>query len=489
VRSHPHLYEISTWAWLERLSRTTGRRVSLGTVAGTEWDRLRSLGFDLVYLMGVWRRSAISREIARSEPALFEAYDGAMPDWTPEDIVGSPYSISEYVPDPHLGTWRDLDAARQALNSRGMGLVLDFVPNHTAFDHPWIASHPHRYVTAPLEQFRAAPREFRAIDSTGDNGPLYIACGRDPHFPPWTDVAQLNYFEEDTREAMIAQLGAIAEHCDGVRCDMAMLVLDDVFARTWGSIVGRSEPPGEFWSQVKRALPDVMLIAEAYWDLEPQIQRLGVSFTYDKQFYDALKIGDGAATRTRLGGNPEIVNRGVRFLENHDEARSYRVFGPRRVEAAAVMLATAPGMRMYFDGQLEGRIRYSPVQLGRWPDESEQPELASFYRRLLRCVDHPVFHDGTFSVLDVNEDGHTPSRLVAGWWALEPEFRLAVANVGNEDARGRVRLPERLPGHGSPVVFTDQLRPERHDQARADVARDGLWVDVAAGRAHIFRVT
>ena len=61
----------------------------------------------------------------------------------------------------------------------------------------------------------------------------FIACGRDPFFPPWRDVAQLNYFNPATREAMIGVLTTIAQHCDGVRCDMAMLVLNDVFAQTW----------------------------------------------------------------------------------------------------------------------------------------------------------------------------------------------------------------------------------------------------------------
>lgn len=490
MRAHPHLYEISTWPWLERLSAAAGRRVTLGSVPASEWDRLRALGFDLIYLMGVWRRSAISREIARSEPGLLDRYDRALPEWRPEDVAGSPFSIRDYAPDPRLGTWRDLALARAALNTRGMQLILDFVPNHTAFDHPWIASDPHRYVTASLQQFRAAPHAFRAVDSTADDGPVYIAYGRDPHFPPWTDVAQLNYFEPSTRRAMVSQLAAIADRCDGVRCDMAMLVLDDVFAGTWGTVVGRNEPPGEFWSLVRGELPDLLLIAEAYWDLEPQLQRLGVSFTYDKRFYDALKAGDGGGVRARLLGDRESVSRGVRFLENHDEARSLAAFGADRIEGAVVLLATAPGIRMYFDGQLDGSIRDSPVQLGRWAEESEQPELTSFYERVLNCANHPVFHDGLWSALEVRAGGHESSAgLVAYWWELADEFRLVLANIGHAEAQGFVQLPARLPAGRRPLVFTDQLQDGREETDRTEIARSGLRVRVDGGRAHIYHVS
>ena len=65
-----------------------------------------------------------------------------------------------------------------------------------------------------------------------------IANGRDPYFPAWPDVAQLNAFSPSLRTAVIDTLQQIAEQCDGVRCDMAMLVMNDTFARTWGARAG-----------------------------------------------------------------------------------------------------------------------------------------------------------------------------------------------------------------------------------------------------------
>ena len=146
MRRHPHLLEISAWPWLERLSRVAAREIRLDSVPAAEWDRIGRQGFDAVFLMGVWRRSALGREIALTEPGLVEEYTRALPDWTVADVPGSPYCIQAYEPDERMGGWHGLDAARRELRVRGVSLILDFVPNHTAFDHAWIQEHPERYV-------------------------------------------------------------------------------------------------------------------------------------------------------------------------------------------------------------------------------------------------------------------------------------------------------------------------------------------------------
>lgn len=490
-RPHPHLFEISTLPWLERLSAAAGRVVTLGSVPDAEWDRLRVLGFDLVYLMGVWRRSAIGRQIARSERRLFEGYDRALPGWTLRDVAGSPYCIAEYSPDPRVGTWEEIERTREKLHARGMGLVLDFVPNHTGFDHPWIASHPHRYVTGSLDRFRAAPADFRLVEPP-DGEPRFIACGRDPYFPAWTDVAQLNYFEPDTRAAMIAELGAIAQRCDGVRCDMAMLMLNDVFARTWASFApadAQAAVPGEFWSAVRAALPGFLLIAEAYWDLEWRLQELGFSFTYDKRLYDRLAHESSGSVRDHLRAAMAYQNRSARFLENHDEPRSFATFGPERIEAAATICGASPGLRFYYDGQFEGRTRFAPVQLARWADEPEAPGLRGFYDRLLAATSHRVLHDGDWSLVDVAEAGDaTNARLVAFRWRLGDELHVIVSNPGDRPAQGHVLVGADLPGTAPKLVFEDQIHDGRYEWDREALAERGLYVSLEAGRAHVFHV-
>ena len=208
--------EINTWVWLNELAWTCGGAVTLASVPEQEWDRVAALGFDMVWLMGVWERSPAGVRIARDHPDLQREFSAALPDFTPADVVGSPYAVHRYVVDEHLGGPEGLQRARADLGRRGIRLMLDFVPNHVATDHPWTTEHPEYFVH--------------------EDG--FIAHGRDPYFPPWTDTAQLNFFRTDTRQALIAELRNIARQCDGVRCDMAMLVLNDVFSKTWGERAG-----------------------------------------------------------------------------------------------------------------------------------------------------------------------------------------------------------------------------------------------------------
>src|SRR5262249_36304148 len=99
VRQHPHLLEISAWPWLTRLSEVYQRTVTRGEVPAEEWDRIAARGFDLVYLMGVWRRSDVGRQMARTDLGLLAEYDHTLPGWTMADVVGSPYCIKAYEPD------------------------------------------------------------------------------------------------------------------------------------------------------------------------------------------------------------------------------------------------------------------------------------------------------------------------------------------------------------------------------------------------------
>ena len=122
-------------------------------------------------------------------------------------------------------------------------------------------------------------------------GGAVLANGRDPYFPAWPDVVQLNAFAEELRGAATDVLTGIAEQCDGVRCDMAMLMMNDVFARTWGGRVGPA-PQTDYWPEVigrvRESHPGFLFLAEAYWDLEWDLQQQGFDYCYDKRLYDRL---------------------------------------------------------------------------------------------------------------------------------------------------------------------------------------------------------
>ena len=162
--SQPYLYEINTWPWLEAISRTEGRAIDLGTVPDRYWDEIADLGFDGVWLMGVWQRSPAGIAIALTNDDLRVSFDAALPDWQPYDVVGSPYCVRGYAVDDHFGGRSALASAREALAARGMGLILDFVPNHVAPDHPWTSSKPELFVAGTADELRTDPKSFVEID-------------------------------------------------------------------------------------------------------------------------------------------------------------------------------------------------------------------------------------------------------------------------------------------------------------------------------------
>ena len=134
----PTVYEINTAVWLERLGRGRGRPLALDEVPATEWDALAALPVDAVWLMGVWERSPAGLRIALENPELDAGNRAALPDLRDEDVIGSPYCVRDYVVDARFGGPAALAAARAAARRpRVSALILDYVPNHVAPDHPW----------------------------------------------------------------------------------------------------------------------------------------------------------------------------------------------------------------------------------------------------------------------------------------------------------------------------------------------------------------
>src|SRR5215469_87839 len=488
-RSHPHLYEINTFAWLEELSAKYSRRINLRNVPPSEWDEIASLGFDFVWPMGVWERSPLGRAFFQTDPSSFPGFDQALPGWKLSQIVGSPYSVRQYQPDPRIGSWADLDYAREQLRTRRIGLILDFVANHTARDHPWVSSHPEYFIRGSQEDFRKDPSAFFLQETSAE--PILFAHGRDPYFPPWRDVLQLDYFEPAARAALIGELREISNHCDGVRCDMAMLVLNDIFAHTWNALLGGRKPPAcEFWTEAIAALPrEFVWLAEVYWNCEAPIQSLGFQFTYDKGLYDALRDGHIDDIHSRLAVAPAAQSHAARFLENHDEARAAATFGADKLEAFATLIATLPGMRFYHHGQLDGRKIHLPMPLAVATREKPDAVTRTFYEHILKLSNEPVFHSGEWKLLEVSSAGDDTFRnLVAYEWHSHSTRKMVVVNLNGATSQGRVRIPEGI-SSALQYAFLDQLHDQTYPRAGAEIAASGLYVRLDAFRAHLFSVT
>jgi len=478
----PTIYEINTAVWLERLGREHSRPLALDELPGAAWDALADLPVDAVWLMGVWRRSPAGLAIALADPTLVAANRAALPDLRDADVIGSPYCVRDYVVDDRFGGPDALAAARAALAARGLGLILDYVPNHVAPDHPWAMSRPDCLLTGNEDELAQHPEAFMRA------GAGVVAKGRDPYFAPWPDVVQLNAFSPSLREAVAETLAAIGRQCDGLRCDMAMLMTNEIFARTWGGRAGPA-PEAEYWpaliSRARETTPDLLFIAEAYWDTEWMLQRQGFDLCYDKRLYDRLAHDSAESVRGHLHAADDYQERLLRFIENHDEPRAAATFGPSRARAAAVVMSTLQGARLYHDGQLEGRRTRIPVFLGRGPDEAPDAELRAFYARLLRAVADSGLRDGRWLACECTgwPDNASFERLVAWCWSTDGARHLVVVNLSDEAAQARVRLPwGDLAGRG--FTLADLLDGARFERDGDALARDGLYVALNGWQAH-----
>lgn len=440
---HPLLYELNTRCWLQRLSTQQGKTISLANVPEKEITRWRKLGFTHIWAMGAWTIGKRCREMALRSNSLKERFSKILSDWNERDVTGSPYSIEKYEVSAALGGKEGLKKFRRQLNAHGLKLILDFVPNHVGLDHRWVTEQPEFLMQSPRE----APGTFS--QQTKD-GLRWLAHGRDPNFPPWSDTAQVNYRRPEARAAITEILQDIAGQCDGARCDMAMLVLNDVFTRTWAHIPDSTPmPSNEFWQDaiaaVRREHPDFLFLAEAYWGLKPRLQELGFDYTYCKTIYDRLLERDYAGLQKELLANaPEYVNKSAHFLENHDERRIASIFSLPEHCAAALVTLGLPGMRIIYEGQLSGARIQVPVQLARWPDEPVDAEISAMYQKLLTTLKNSAVGQGDWHML--TPDARTVIAIV--WQKDEHAFDLIVVNLTAQPAHCHLRLmPKQLAAH------------------------------------------
>jgi hypothetical protein len=482
---NPRIYEINTWVWLSELSAKTGTHIHLASVPPAQWDAIASLGFDAIWLMGVWERSPAGIAIANQNPNLLQDFRRALPDFRTEDNVGSPYCVRQYAVDQHLGGPQGLAVARKELAKRGMKLIVDFVPNHVAPDHPWVTQHPEYFIHETLDHARTSPASCVNVGGT------IFACGRDPYFPAWPDVLQLNAFHPGLRQGVIETLSDIARQSDGVRCDMSMLLIIAIFERTWGGRAG-PKPATEYWEDVipavKKTHPDFLFIAEAYWDLEWELQQLGFDFCYDKRLYDRLEHDTPESVRLHLCADLTYQQKLLRFIENHDEPRAASVFSSEKEKAAAVTTSTLLGARLFHEGQLEGRKVHLPVFLGRRPAERANNDLRNFYIKLLAAINDPVFREGQWNLCERGgwQDNQSYQNIVAWAWIKGQDRYLIVVNLSDRAAQARVKIGwEDL--RGTTWRLTDPISSADYERSGEEMFSSGLYVDLAPWACHFFR--
>ena len=278
--------------------------------------------------------------------------------------LGSYYSISNYTAvNPEFGTMDDLKAMVNAAHELGMEVILDWVANHTAWDHPWITEHP----------------EWYTHDSTG----AVISP-----VPDWSDVADLNYDEPALRQAMINAMQFWVEEAniDGFRCDVAMMV------------------PLDFWKSVRDsldAIKPVFMLAEAEG---PDFFENGFDMDYAWEMHHVMnQVAQGKEDASHLKAYFEKANSlnkptnlRMAFTTNHDEnswnGTQQERMGPLG-ETMFVLACTAPGtMPLVYSGQESGethRLRFFAKDTISFADTTRY----GFYNRSLALKNHPALHN------------------------------------------------------------------------------------------------
>ncbi|EME27564.1 hypothetical protein Gasu2_39900 [Galdieria sulphuraria] len=448
------LYEISSRAWLYELKEKYGTRInSLADVPLSEFYELKAGGVDMVWMQGIWKIGNYGVQLDRKDPKSRENFLEKLPDCTDADIIGSPYAVVEYSVNDELGGDRGLKALREKLKAADLKLMLDFVPNHMAVDCVWSNDLSKR------EFFILAPLEERANPSPDLYLPDGRAYGRDPYSGAWKDSAQLNYWNQSLRQAMMDNLMKVASMCDGIRVDMAMLILNDVIEKTWGDILRRnhySRPEKEFWQEAIQKLrstyPNTILMAEVYWNLDQQLQDLGFDATYDKTLYDIIYSNNLDSIRSYLSSKSEqFLAHSAHFVENHDEPRAAKYFGSRAIANSAASISfTLPGIRFQFHGEWQGKKNQLDIHLRRAAWEPEDPETLAFYYKLNQILSHDIFHQGNWSFINIEKEQQPEAwRLMAWKWRWidtsdnnKVVYRLVVINHSDGNGVGCIPFDE-----------------------------------------------
>jgi hypothetical protein len=218
------------------------------------------------------------------------------------------------------------------------------------------------------------------------------------------------------------------------------------------------------------------------------LQQRGFTFTYEKEFGDALVEHDVARLRSLLRPERLDLNGCLRFLENHDEPRAATRFSTEQHTLAALALLTLPGAVLLHDGQLEGRQYRTPVHLRRQRAEAPQSHLQTIYERLLAL---PKVAARVFVPLQPRsawENNETFRDMLAWAWWNTGQLWLVVMNYAATSAQCWLDLTD-VPLPASALRLHDHFQGVTYARWREELYRQGLYIDLPAFGSHVFEVT
>jgi hypothetical protein len=433
--------------WLREEAQEAARPVDLGTLLPSRSGLLLEEGFGWLWLGGIWDPGETGRWIARRSALLIERLREDLSDLETSDIDGPALPPRAHRVRDDLGGDQGLDMLRKDLLARGIRLLVDFVPDCIAPDHPWVKEHP----------------EFILRPATGP-------CPEESATPslPAVPAAALALRHPGAREAVMAELDRVARRVDGIH------------------IAGRPTPDlGEFLSGALERLraehPRLLVVGEG------SIPRVDVET--DGSFRDRVLAMDSGAVA-------EAVKEGARrprarFLEDPGGPRAAERLPRLRHEAAAVLAYLSASLAVFMDGEIEGRKRPWNPYLTRRVPELPDGEIRSFYGRLLDVLARPAARSPC-RVLPLSrawEENETWRQVIvfARGEAGMPLILVAV-NFGPADAQCYASV-EGLLGESGGWLLQDLFSTQVYTRDRGDLAQRGLYLALAPWDYNVFEVT
>ena len=477
MRTNPHVLEVNAKLWFNKIKRDIGRQITLSDIPESYIVKMKAAGFDALWLMGIWQESPTSRQIARTDGPINNYLKKIVPDYNTEDIFGSPYSICSYKVDDYFGTKEDLLKFKAKLNENGIALILDFVGNHFSVDHPLTWQQPELFINS-----KENPGD-KELFYQNRNG-VWLAHGKDPYYAPWTDSVQLNLFNPKTRQMLEETLMQVCPLCDGLRCDMVMLMLNKIHKEIWGKYLKFDTPYEEFWpgviEKVKEKYPSFTFIAEVYWGLESEVQALGFDFTYDKILYDRLLFSNASQIAAHLGAEHLYQKRTIRFIANHDEEAPLTAFGSTEKSFAAAAVAyTLSGARLFTSSQIYGDKHRLPIQY----QPQTMPidiEVKTFYMKFLDTINHPCFHGGQWALKAAKpcDDTNMSYQNILTWtWTQNTTCKVVVINYSAQNSKFKICI-DKLPKTDN-ILLKDEFLDNFISASYEDLKNKGLEIELA----------
>ena len=405
----------NVYVWMHQLSEKYKREIKrLDQIPDDELDILARWNFNALWLIGIWERSSASKKIKH--------FTGNI------SAVSSAYSLYDYVIADELGGEQAFQNLKDRAWARGIRMASDMVPNHTGIYSKWVVEKPDYFlqrneppypnysftgqnlseddrVEVRIEDQYYSRKDAAVVFQRKDKytgSVKYIYHGNDGTNMPWNDTAQLNLLNPEVRESLIQTIMHVARKTPIIRFDAAMTLAKKHYQRLWfpapgsgGAIPSRTDfsmtieefnkiMPNEFWREVvdriNSTMPNVLLLAEAFWLMEGYFVRtLGMHRVYNSAFMHMMMKEENEKYRqlitNTLEFNPEILKRYVNFMSNPDEETAINQFGKGdKYFGVVVMMLTMPGLPMFGHGQIEGfaekyGMEYKQAYYNESPDE------------------------------------------------------------------------------------------------------------------------